>query len=332
MNYKRRVEAIFRKYKLVGFALISAFGLLSAFAVNLAGFLLPLPKPLWGLVDASFVSSYFLRFSTVVALAFLASRYSVYLVSSILSAVLGVFSVLWLVATPKGHRFINIRGRVLVNKVVESLLTRQIIEEKYRKTPRNFRPLAKMVMKYHFFRVTYTVSYVFGARGGAISFHVERYGYFVATLTAVLVVSVFLATISGGILLVVGTAIFFAFLPPSLWQLAFSNDRLRSGVSLPMMVRLRPWSIVSIQKVTAIVLTMSFALGFLHHQRLVSDDMALLFSGASVEVGSLVIASNSGFIIFNVESGYRFLPLDGTRIFTQSEPESIRLADNQAGD
>jgi hypothetical protein len=148
----RRIRAIFKKYKISGLAFISVLGLTSVLAVNLAGFLTLLPKPLWGLLDAGFATGYFMRLSIFLALAILASRYSVSIVSQIIGFIYWPLVVTSLLTKKSGRRLLRIKGFEAAKDIAGSLLMRHDTEVKYGNDKSLFEGLAKRIYTSKFAR------------------------------------------------------------------------------------------------------------------------------------------------------------------------------------
>ena len=302
---ERFFRVFFRKHKLSGLALISVMGLASAFAVNLAGFLVLLPKPLWGLLDAAFVSSYFMRFSILLALAMLASRYSVYITSELFGLVVRVFVTISLLTKKSGRRLIHIRGTQQSTHVASLVAKHNDNEAKLSLTNLFHSRFGKSALGFF---------YILGQTQGRIEFRIERLAIPIQLIVIVSVLSALYTTLFGGIILVVlGAAILF-FIPPKPTDMYFSKPYSENGISFFLFLKLKPFSMMNIQKITLLVLTLSFVSGVLHHLSLVTETRKVNFLGEANLSGSLVVAGSSGFIVYSTDFGYQFMPIDGTRI------------------
>lgn len=310
----RRIRAVFRKYKISGLALISVLGLASVFAVNLAGFLVLLPKPLWGLLDVAFVTSYFMRFSVLLALAMLASRYSVYIASQILGLVYRIIVIISLLTKKKGRRFLRIKGSQYATYVDGIPFRRHENKSKHDNHNIEFKVQLKKLIGGNFSKSALGFIYILGYTQGRINFRIEYFAIPIQILVIILVLSALYTTLTGGIILVVLAIIIFFSIPPIPTDVYFDKKYLENGISFSSFLRFEPWTMVNVQKITLLFLTLSFASGVLHHRSLVSETRKLNFLGEVNFSGALVVATSSGFIIHSADGGYQFMPIEGTRI------------------
>lgn len=311
---ERRFRAAFRKYKLAGLAVSSLLGLASVLAVNIAGFLILLPRPLWGLVDAGFVTSYLMRFSTILALAFLASRYSVYIVSSALGVVCGPLAVISLLIKKSGRRLVRIKGYEAALDVGKLFVIRHHVEENRGTQAFDYESLFKWIYKSAIVRTSLAIMFIMGRVRGGIEWKVEYYSLPLQVFSIIIVLSSMLTTFSGGILIILLAALLLAVLPPSLSDEYFNTPYFENGVSIFSVLKFKPWKLLSLQKITLLALTLSFASGMLHHRSVTSETEMLEFSGSVKASGSIVVSAISGLIIYSAADGYQFIPFDGTRI------------------
>lgn len=311
---ERRIKAVFRKYKLSGLALISMLGLASIFAVNLAGFLVLLPRPLWGLIDAAFVSSYFMRLSILLALAILASRYSVYFVSAVLGLISWVFVIISLLTKKAGRRLIRIKGYQITTYMVDILSRRHENEVKHDNDAINFEAQFSKFFEMRFARTISALFYFLAYTQGQNDVRVKNFTIPIQILTILLVLSALFTTFSGALLLVILGIILLIVIPPKPTDFYFDEKYFESGVSFFAVQKYKPWKILNLQKITLLVLSLSFVSGTLHHRSLLEETRLLKFLGEVSLMGTLVLASSSGFIIHSGDGGYQFIPIEGTRI------------------
>lgn len=311
---ERRVRAVFRKYKISGLAFISVLGLTSVLAVNLAGFLVLLPKPLWGLLDAGFVSGYFIRLSIFLALAVLASRYSVPLISQVVGLIYWLFVVTSLLTKKAGRRLIRIKGHEAATYIDGMLLMRHDakVERGNDKSP--FEAIANKAYPSKFaiplLGVFSIMKYIQGYAGA----RVEYFTIPIQLAVVVVVVSALFTSLTGSLILVtLGLLLFFS-LPPNPYEVYFSKTYLENGFSIFSVLKFEGWKMVNLQKFALLVLTLSFASGTLHHASLVSEVALLKFVGEVNVSGTMVLATSSGFIIHSAGGGYQFIPTEGTQI------------------
>lgn len=310
----RRIRAVFRKYKLSGLALISMLGLASVFAVNLAGFLVLLPKPLWGLLDVAFVTSYFMRFSILLALAMLASRYSVYIASQILGLVFRIFVIISLLAKKKGRRLLRIKGSQYAIYVDGIHFRRHENKSKHENHSIEFKSQVKKLFSGNFLKSALGFIYILGYTQGRVNFRIEYFAIPIQLVVVAFVLSALYTTFTGGIILVVLAVIIFFSIPPRPSDVYFDKKHIENGISFYSFLKFKPWTMVNVQKITLLVLTLSFASGVLHHRSLVAETRKINFLGEVTFSGALVVAASSGFIIHSAEGGYQFMPIEGTRI------------------
>lgn len=310
----RRIRAIFRKYKLPALTLISALGLASVFAVNLAGFLFLLPRPFWSLLDSAFVASYFMRFSILIALAFLASRYSVYIATSLLGLIVWLFALISLSMKKSGRRLIRIKGYKGAHDIARMLLMRRDNEVRYGKHAGHFEVVARNFYSSRFARAGIGMLGIQANLKGRMSARIERFGIPIQILAIVLVLSAVFTTLMGSIILAfIGIILFFS-IPPRPIDVYFSKTYYVNGISFLTVLRYRIHKMVSVQKIVLVVLTLSLLSGILHHRSLVAEVGQIKFFGQVNLVGSLVMVASSGFVIHSSPIGYQFIPIEGTRI------------------
>jgi hypothetical protein len=199
---KRRIRAVLRKYKLTGLAFISVLGLTSVFAVNLAGFLILLPRSLWGLLDAAFFTSYLMRLSILLAFAILASRYSVYTASSALGVIYWPVLIGLLLTKKAGRRFIRIKGYESTFHIAKALLKRHDNEVKYGNDKFNFEDLVRRIFSSNFARSAVGLFYIMGHAQGKVDSQVGYFAIPIQLLAIVVVLSALFTTLTGSILLV----------------------------------------------------------------------------------------------------------------------------------
>jgi hypothetical protein len=310
----RRLRAVFRKYKFSGLAFISVLGLASVFAVNIAGFLVLLPRPLWGLLDVSFVSSYFIRFSILLSLAFLASRYSGYFVASFFGPIYGTFVVISLLMKKSGRRFIRITGYERAFFTAKRFLRRNEHEDKGGDHMIDYESLAGKLYNSKFVRYPLGLAYIMGYTRGRIYYLLEHYAIPFQLLAVIFVLSALYTTLTGGIILVALAIIIVIILPPTLFGIYHEKPYFEAGISYFTAMKFELWKLIPLQKITLLALTLSFVSGILHHRSLVSENMLLSFVGEVNVTGSLILTASSGFIIHSTAGGYQFIPIHGTRI------------------
>jgi phage shock protein PspC (stress-responsive transcriptional regulator) len=313
----RGLQYIFQKYKLPSIAFISVIGLGSIFAVNVAGFVLFLPRPFWGLLDTAFVASYFTRLSLYLALAFLASRYSVYIISSILGFICWPIVLFPLITSDAGQRLIRIKGGG-ASLFVAAYSSRRF---DWQKLDNGEVSVHKVFLKKLYnskqFRFVAGVTYIVGRNRGGIDFHVKNYGFPIQFVVSLLTLSVLFMTFMDGfslIALAIGLAII---LPPSFGEIVSKEPSIENGSSVFSVLRIKSWKMFDLQKVTLLALTLSFASGVLHHKSLISSTNTLDFLGNTEDAhvtGNLVLSISTGFIVHSVGAGYQFVPKEGTKI------------------
>ncbi|MEY8099062.1 hypothetical protein AB9F29_16795 [Falsihalocynthiibacter sp. S25ZX9] len=313
--HRLRIKAIIRKYKISGVVVFSIIGLASAFAVNVGGFLVLLPKPLWALVDSSFVSSYFIRFSILLALAFFTARYSSYIISQSIGVLWGGGIVFSLLASRSGQRLLRRRGNNVVKNGDDAL-------SKFFEND-NLDHDDKTIAAYNAARRFYILEvarpllgmvYIFGFIRGGFDYKVERYSIPIQLVAIFLVLSALFTTLTGSALLVGVGLLLALLLPPSFGDAYFRKTNFAPKLSLLNFLKLEGWQIFSFQKITLLVLTLSFLSGTLHHRSLLSETRNLRFVGEVNIIGSLVFSSNSGFVIHSDLNGYQVIPTEGTQI------------------
>lgn len=310
----RRFKAAVRKYKLSGLAVFSFLGLGSAYAVNLAGFLVLLPRPMWGLVDANFATSYFLRFSAMLALAFLVSRFSGYLIASLLSSICFPVAVARLLFTKKGRRVFRIMG------YRASVETGSMMILRHDAQVRDGNKLSKLeaVAKWSYQSGTArAVAALFGLSGyvrGGVDARVEHYLLPLQLLVALGVLSAIYTTVEGSLVLLGLAAFLVLVLPPTVGDVYFGKPFFQANVPFLSVLKFHSSKLFTVQKAILLALTISFTGGILHHTSLVEETSTLKFSGDVNVRGSLVLTSNSGFVIYNPDTGYMFVPIEGTQI------------------
>lgn len=310
----RRVRAMFRKYKISGLAFISVLGLTSVLAVNLAGFLVLLPKPLWGLLDAGFVSGYFIRLSIFLAIAILASRYSVSLTSQVVGLIYGPLVVTSLLTKKAGRRLIRIKGLEAARDIAGKLLMRHDTEVENGNDNSLFEVFAKKVYTSKFARPLLGLTVIKARSQGRADARVEYFTIPIQLSVIVVVTSALFTSLTGSLLLVTLGILLFFIIPPTPSDIYFSKAYLQNGISIFSVLKFETWKMVNLQKFTLLVLTLSFASGILHHRSLVSEVGLLKFVGEVNVIGTMVLATSSGFIIYIAGGGYQFIPIEGTQI------------------
>ncbi|RFP90287.1 hypothetical protein DZK27_04010 [Rhodobacteraceae bacterium 63075] len=295
-------------------ALFSLLGLGSAYAVNLAGFLVFLPRQMWGLVDANFVTSYFLRFSAMLALAFLASRYSGYMLTSLFSFICFPVAVTRLLIKKSGRRLIRIMGYRAAVDGRTSMLLRHDAQERDGSSLADLEAIAKWVYQSEIARTVVALVYISGRVRGRVGYRVDYYTIPLQLLVVLAVLSAVYTTIQGSLILL-ALAVFLVFaLSPTPYDIYYDKPYYEANIPLLTVLKFNLSKLISIQKVTLLALTISFAGGVLHHLSLVRETRMLKFSGEVDVSGSLVMTSNSGFVIHSSEFGYKFIPIEGTQI------------------
>lgn len=309
---ERRIRAAFRRFRLSSLAFISVLGLASVFSVNLAGFLVLLPRPLWGLLDAGFVASYFLRVSILLALAILASRYSAFIVSQVLRLVYAPLAVAWIFTKKAGRRLVQIKGYKAANMFADSLLRRHEVDVAKGYENSILGEMSKKVRSSNKARHTFGLIYILAYTRGRVDGRVEYFTIPIQVMVIVMVLSALFTTITGSIVLVaLGVFLVFA-IPPTPFEVYFEGAYLEKGESFHNFLNSAPQKVVKPQKLILMVLTISFASGMLHHKSLVSENGLLRIVGDVTSTGTLVVATNSGFIIHSSGQGYRYVPNGGT--------------------
>lgn len=311
---ERRFKAAVRKYKLSGLAVFSLLGLGSAYAVNLGGFLMLLPRPMWGLVDANFATSYFLRFSAMLALAFLVSRFSGYLIASLLSFICFPVAVARLLFTNKGRRVFRIMGYRLAVESGSMMILRHDAQVRDGNKLSKLEVIARWIYRFETARTVTALFYLSGSVRGGVDARVEYYSLPLQLLVALVVMSAIYTTVQGSLVLL-GLAVFLVLaLPPTVGDMYFEKPFFQANVPFLSVLKFHFSKLVTIQKAILLTLTISFTGGILHHTSLVEETRTLKFSGDVNVRGSLVLTSSSGFVIYNPDTGYMFIPIEGTQI------------------
>ena len=315
--YTCRIRSILRKYKITGVATFSVFGLASAFSVNVGGFLVLLPKPFWALVDANFVSSYFIRFSILIALAFFSARYATYIVSSFVGTLSGFGFVSLMFASRVGRRFLRREGgkhKDEFYKLFPLFIKRTDASQKSFLIRRGIERFFKSDVGKIIMGASYRLGYVSGRIDGKIAY----YSMPLQILALILVLSALFTTLMGSIAIVLSGFILAFFLPPSVVEAYFEKDETAQANSPLEFLRNESLGIFTLQKITLLVLSLSFLSGILHHTSLLSDDRRVEFTREAKITAALVFASSSGFVVYNDTAGYQFIPVEGTQIATPS--------------
>lgn len=310
----RRIKAIIRKYKLSGLSVISVLGLASVFSVNLAGFIVLLPRPLWGLLDAGFVTGYFLRVSILLALAILASRYSDYIASTVLGLIYRILVIISLLTKKAGRRLIRFKGYESSIHIASSLLKLHDNEVKGGNEKSKFEALAKGIYKSSFARPAMGLFSIMAYTQGRVEGRVEYFKIPIQLLAFVVVLSTLFTTLTGSISLVaLGITLFFV-IPPTPTSVYYAKPYFENGISFSKILRFESLKMVNTPKAILLVLTISFTSGILHHRSLVSEVGLLKFVREEDSTGAVVLSTSSGFIIHSSGDGYQFIPIEGTRI------------------
>lgn len=321
--HKLRIKAIIRKYKLSGVAAFSVIGLTSAFAVNVGGFLILLPKPFWPLVDSSFVSSYFIRFSILLALAFFAARYASYVISQSVGVVWANIIALSLFASRAGLRLLRRRGNEAVVSMDRSI-SRSLDNQKNTQDSQN----TAAQMSIQRFYSSETVKRILGVYSitsyirGKFNYRLEYYSIPLQILALIVVLSALFTTLLGSVLLIGAGLLLVIFLRPSFLSVYLEKLYFEHNISPLAFLKYENRHLFSFQKITLLVLTLSFMSGILHHMSLLSETKKLRFFGDIEITGTLIFASTSGFVIHNGLKGYQFIPVEGTHI--EALPSSYR--------
>lgn len=282
--------------------ILSALGLLSAFTVHVAGYIIQFPRPLWVFIDAYFVSSLLIKFSMIVAISFLSSRYIPYIAEFFLGKIIGISIALALSLNRTGRRYIRIKGCVGLKNYLKHLLRAR--EDIFNTHETKIRKL------FHSAPIRYIMglSYVLGMGDGRSSFYIDLYSIPISIISVFIVMTTFYLTLTGTII-VVGAFIFLILvLPPTFRSLYLAKPYYLYGISPVSFFRMEPTDFFSIKKFVVILLTISFLLGYFHHDALRKEDYALSISERLDLEGNIMLSSSKGFVIFTPERSYFFLP------------------------
>lgn len=311
---ERRFKAAVRKYKLSGLAVISLLGLSSAYAVNLGGFLVLLPRPMWGLVDANFATSYFLRFSAMLAIAFFVSRFSGYLVASLLSAIWFPVTIARLLFTKKGRRVFRIMGYRSAVKTGSIMVYPHDAQVRDDIETSELKAIAQWIYRSGTARTLIALFYFSGRIRGEAEARVEYYSLPLQLLVALTVLSTIYTTVQGSVGLLFLAVLLVLVLPPTVGDMYFEKPFFQTNAPFPSVLKFNLSKLLTLQKAILLTLTISFMGGILHHASLVEDNRMLEFYGDVNVRGALVLTSSSGFVIHNPDTGYMFIPIEGTQI------------------
>lgn len=295
-----------RRFGWLGISFASLLGLLTFFAVHLAGFLLLVPRSLHSFIDAYFLASFLGRLSLVLALCALIGRYSPYLVFSALLFARRILLFCRLSLSARERRAVIRKGQSGINDYLKVL---KRAEEKG--TFKHF-PSAKRMLESRPARFYFGWSYFAGRQAGSLDFHVERLSLIIQAVSVFVALALIYASAEGLLILVVAIVFLTIVIPPTFGDFYFERPFFLFGLSPLSVLRFDPMRLMSIKKLVVVALTFALLLGVMHHMYLRSDRNQLRYGDAASRSISVIAKTSAGFIGHSGELGYFFIR-DGAR-------------------
>lgn len=275
--------------------LVAVAGLLSTWAVHVAGFTIRVPNGLSALLDPYFISIFLIQFTLIFASCLLAARYSMMILDFISAIFISVYLFVTMLFSSRRRRLYTAKGRRAIR--VGGLP----FSDRFAK-----RVISSADNRFH--SLFLGISYFLGTRQAAISVRAEQYAVVVQAVTALSLISwIYLDVLSFVVLLGVTTLLFFM-VPPQPIEKCFNLWSKGADVSFLDVLTYRPDVFLSVPKIVLIVLSLAFLTGTERFRALVSQPLVAVKIANETIYASIVAKTSSG-LLLSVGSGeVLFLP------------------------